>query len=164
MLFCFKLWSFKLHFIFCDAVMWYEERVDVSKGALNPTFSLCCQHGIVRKPSFRKTPDFFDALLDYKGGSRASRFRHNIRIYNSMFQFSPVGGKMDNTVNDRGGPYIFNINGQNHHRIGSLLSTTGQNPKFAQLYIYDMENECSNRMAIISGNSENCRIDRSIVG
>ena len=31
-----------------------------------------------------------------------------------------IGGKMDNRVNDGRGPYIFRLNGQTHHRIGTL--------------------------------------------
>nr|KAJ0200997.1 hypothetical protein LSAT_V11C600334260 [Lactuca sativa] len=35
--------------------------------------------------------------------------------------------------------------GQNYHSIGSLLPTPDSRPKFCQLYIYDTENEISNR-------------------
>ena len=45
--------------------------------------------------------------------------------------------------------YIFRINGQNHHKIGSLMPTPRQTAKFAQLYIYDTKNEVSNRMKSI---------------
>ena len=80
-----------------------------------------------------------------------------------MFQFSSIGGKIDNTVNSMRGPYVFKINGQNHHRIGSLLPTRGESLKFAQLYIYDTENECANRIAIFNGTSDAFRVDESIV-
>ena len=53
---------------FCDVVMWYAKWVDFFKEALNPTFLMCCQKGIVRLPSFRRTLDYLDSLLDYKGG------------------------------------------------------------------------------------------------
>ena len=143
--------------------MWYEERVDLSKETLNPTFSLCCQEGIVRLPYFRRTPDYLDSLLHYNGGNRSTRFRENIRLYNSMFQFSSIGGKIDNSVNNTRGPYVFKISGQNHHRIGSLLPTRGQNLKFAQIYIYDIENECSNRMAFFNDTSDGSRNDETTV-
>ena len=48
-----------------------------------------------------------------------------------MFQFSSIEGKIDNTVNNMRAPYVFKINGQNHHRIGSLLPARGESPKFA---------------------------------
>ena len=56
-----------------------------------------------------------------------------------MFQFTFTRGKIDNSVNAKGGPYVFKVDGQNHHRIGPLLPNVGQNPKFAQLYIYDIK-------------------------
>jgi len=36
------------------------------------------------------------------------------------------------------------MNGQNYHQIGSFLPVSGNTPKFAQLYIYDTENEVRN--------------------
>ncbi|XP_028093750.1 uncharacterized protein LOC114293828 [Camellia sinensis] len=44
-----------------------------------------------------------------------------------------MGGKVDHSVLDGRGPYAFRISGGNYHRIGSLLPTPGQKPKFAQL-------------------------------
>ena len=66
-----------------------------------------------------------------------------------MFQFSSIGGKIDNIVNNMRGPYVFKINGQNHYRIGSLFPARGESPKFAQLYIYDTENECARSFLIV---------------
>jgi hypothetical protein len=37
-----------------------------------------------------------------------------------------------------------------HHRIGSLLPVPGHSAEYAQLYIYDTENEVSNRLAAIN--------------
>ncbi|XP_057414959.1 uncharacterized protein LOC130709848 [Lotus japonicus] len=63
-----------------------------------------------------------------------------------MFAFTSIGGKVDCGLNDGRGPPQFVISGQNYHRIGSLLPVEGDNPKFAQLYIYDTRNEVQNRM------------------
>ncbi|XP_019199615.1 PREDICTED: uncharacterized protein LOC109193230, partial [Ipomoea nil] len=52
-----------------------------------------------------------------------------------------MGGKIDRNVNSNGGPPIFRINGQNFHYIGTLFSVDGKKPHFAQLYIYDTNNE-----------------------
>ncbi|XP_019167686.1 PREDICTED: uncharacterized protein LOC109163399 [Ipomoea nil] len=57
-----------------------------------------------------------------------------------------MGGKIDRGVNKNGGPPVFRINGQNFHYIGSLLPVDGKRPHFAQLYIYDTNNELSNRI------------------
>ncbi|XP_019179268.1 PREDICTED: uncharacterized protein LOC109174489 [Ipomoea nil] len=56
-----------------------------------------------------------------------------------------MGGKIDRTINNGTSPPIFRINGQNFHRIGSLVPSVGIQPKFAQLYIHDTENEIENR-------------------
>jgi hypothetical protein len=54
--------------------------------------------------------------------------------------------KIDNTFNKGRGPPTIRIQGQTCHRMGSLLPLPGQSPKFAQLYIYDTDNEINNRM------------------
>ena len=63
-----------------------------------------------------------------------------------MFAFTSMGGKVDDSINKKGrGPYVFRLHGQTYHKIGSLLPEPGAPPKFAQLYIYDTENETENR-------------------
>nr|XP_016514870.1 PREDICTED: uncharacterized protein LOC107831602 [Nicotiana tabacum] len=57
-----------------------------------------------------------------------------------------MGGKVDASVNQTKGPRTFKLSGQNYHQIGSLLPPEGSTPKFAQLYIYDTENEVQNRL------------------
>ena len=42
-----------------------------------------------------------------------------------------MGENIDNSINYGSGPYIFRLNDQNHHKIGSLLSIEGNKPKFA---------------------------------
>lgn len=69
----------------------------------------------------------------------------NIRAYNMMFSFTSMGGKVDNALNKGRGPYVYRIQGQNYHRLGSLMPPEGNQPKFGQLYIYDTENEVANR-------------------
>ncbi|XP_075654823.1 uncharacterized protein LOC142624994 [Castanea sativa] len=46
-----------------------------------------------------------------------------------------MNGKVDKTVNDGNGPYVFRLNGQNHHLIGSLLPVEGSEPKFDFTYL-----------------------------
>jgi hypothetical protein len=86
----------------------------------------------------------------YHGVDRRSRyFLANIRAFNSMFAFTSIGGRINRTRNDGRGPPIFIMNGENYHQIGSLLPLPGKAPKFAQLYIYDTDNEIANRMAAV---------------
>jgi len=57
-----------------------------------------------------------------------------------------MGANIDRSMNDGRGPPVFKINGQVHHRIGTLLPPDGSPPKFIQLYIYDTTNETRNRL------------------
>ena len=63
-----------------------------------------------------------------------------------MFAFTSLGCRVDSNINRGKGPYIYKVSGQNCHRIGSLLPEIGKKPQFAQLYIYDTENETNNRV------------------
>jgi len=47
-------------------------------------------------------------------------------------------------------PYVFRVNGQIHHHIGSLLSEPNKIPKFAELYIFDTKNEIENRLRALT--------------
>ncbi|XP_020105809.1 uncharacterized protein LOC109722257 [Ananas comosus] len=146
----------------CGALLWYDERIKSRKGS-TPRFSLCCGDGKVSLPLLHQTPNILDHLLDYSRCARSTTFRENIRIYNSMFAFTSIGAKIDSEINKKSGPYVFRISGQNHHRMGSLLPIDGERPKFAQLYIYDTENEVDNRMKAFNPVDKLQKIDRNIV-
>jgi len=60
-----------------------------------------------------------------------------------------MGGKVNRDMHDGLGPPMFVMEGENYHQIGSLLPLPGNKPKFAQLYIYDTDNEINNRMACV---------------
>ncbi|KAI9177863.1 hypothetical protein LWI28_020020 [Acer negundo] len=92
------------------------------------------------------------------------KFKENIRGYNSIFSFTSTGAKVDKTINVGGSPYVYCISRQNHHLMGSLLPTTEEKPKFAQLYIYDTEDEVMNRLWALSGdNTLSSRLEFDIV-
>lgn len=97
-------------------------------------------------PLLKKPPALLNDLLDYCGSSTAKAFRRNIRMYNAAFAFTSMGGKVDHVLNKNSGPYCFRINGQNYHFLGSLVPVDGNQPKFAQLYVHDTENEVTNRL------------------
>lgn len=128
--------------------MWYEERVRNKSPASQPSFSLCCLHGKVKLPLLKEPPETLKNLLHNKD-TKTRFFEKNIRRFNMMFSFTSMGGKVDFTINQGGGPYVFRLHGKNYHRIGSLLPNPGSNPKFLQLYIHDTDNEVSNRLATI---------------
>uniref|UniRef100_A0A2N9J2K3 ATP-dependent DNA helicase n=1 Tax=Fagus sylvatica TaxID=28930 RepID=A0A2N9J2K3_FAGSY len=147
----------------CGAQLWYEERTLKSKKPKKPKFSLCCSEGRIQLPILKDPPPFLERLLNLNNDQRSMKFRLGIRIYNSLFAFTSLGGSVDNSVNNGSAPYVFRLNGQNHHRIGSLIPVDGQRPKFAQLYIYDTENEVTNRIGSIIGDNSRNTVDQDIV-
>lgn len=79
-----------------------------------------------------------------------------------MFSFTSSGGNVDHSINSGRGPYIYRLNGQNHHLFGSLIPDDGSTPKFCQLYIYDTGNEVNNRLRWVNvADQEN--VDSEIV-
>ncbi|XP_072087855.1 uncharacterized protein [Arachis hypogaea] len=57
--------------------------------------------------------------------------------------------KIDRGVNNRTASPIFKLGDQNYHSIGSLPPLDSLRPTFAQLYIYDTENEIDNRIGTL---------------
>ena len=137
--------------IHCGALMWKEERVNknVTKGT--PEFSLCCCRGQINLPKVPPTPSYLWQL--YNDPEKGNSFKRNVRLYNTMFAFTSMGGKVDNSINTGRAPYIYRLNGQNHHVFGTLIPNDGKDPKFCQLYIYDTENEVENRMKWVRVNN-----------
>ncbi|KAL4288061.1 hypothetical protein AHAS_Ahas19G0248500 [Arachis hypogaea] len=72
-------------------------------------------------------------------------------------------GKIDHGVNNGTAPPIYKLGGQNYHSIGSLLPPDSLRPTFAQLYIYDTENEIDNRIGTLRSNEAINERDRKIV-
>lgn len=149
--------------IYCDALFWFKESIAKKSKNNEPLFTLCCQEGKIRLPITKPTPVFLENLLDPSKGQSSLLFRENIRAYNSMFAFTSMGAKIDHSINNRPGPYIFKISGQVHHLMGSLLPCEGESPKFAQLYIYDTHNETINRLNAVNSKERNEKIDENIV-
>ncbi|KAI9181165.1 hypothetical protein LWI28_012080 [Acer negundo] len=112
----------------------------------------------------KDAPPFLKSILCYNGGNRSTKFKENIRGYNSIFSFTSTGAKVDKTINVGGGPYVYCISEQNHHLMSLLLHATGEKPEFAQLYIYDIENEVMNRLQALCGdNTLSSRLEFGIV-
>lgn len=129
---------------FCQAYMWKEERVNKNFKRGKPIFSICCRKGQINLPKAPPTPSYLWQL--YNDPKMGPLFQRCSRIYNCMFSFTSTGGSIDHSINNGGGQYVYRLNGQNHHVFGSLIPNNEDTPKFCQLYIYDTENEVSNRM------------------
>lgn len=72
-------------------------------GRHNVKFSICCQRGDVQLPLLKKPPQLLYSLM-CGAGHRSNHFKQNIRAYNSMFSFTSIGGKVESSMNDGGGP------------------------------------------------------------
>ncbi|XP_004306651.1 PREDICTED: uncharacterized protein LOC101307332 [Fragaria vesca subsp. vesca] len=143
--------------IHCNAYYWRDEKN--TRGV----YTGCCKGGQVRLQPSKPTPTFLEHLLDPNNGAKGTRFRENIRVYNSMFAFTSMGADIVKDINKNGsGPYVFKICGQVYHLMGSVLPLDGKPPKFAQLYVYDTKNEISNRINALNPNKKQ-RIDPHIV-
>ncbi|XP_035841577.1 uncharacterized protein LOC118488314 [Helianthus annuus] len=128
--------------------MWYEKRIKNTKSSDGTTFSSCCQDGKVLLARLLDAPEPLRSLLDCNDPETV-RFREHIRVYNSMFCFTSFGGKIDHAINSGRSLYTFRISGQNYHRIGAMLPVEGEQPKYAQLYFYDTQNEVKNLIAAL---------------
>ncbi|XP_055961830.1 uncharacterized protein LOC126681473 [Mercurialis annua] len=148
---------------YCGAIFWRSEAIKKSINRPQPEFTACCKNGLVSLPLQKKPPQFLDFLLNDNDFVETRKFREGIRIYNAMFAFTSAGGRIDYDINKNPGPYVFRISGQNHHVMGSLLPNEGEKPKFAQLYVFDTENEMNNRISCMNKNNCSKPIDQNIV-
>jgi hypothetical protein len=126
--------------------MWYQERREKCKQTTSPKFQLCCGNGKVQLPFLKKPPQVLNKLLFHHKSKESKHFQQSIRMYNSMFAFTSPGMNFDNKFKGNRGPPVLRLQGQPCHRIGSMLPKHGDAPKFAQLYIYDTDNEVNNRI------------------
>ena len=100
--------------------------------------------GKVKLPPTQVQPKYLKFLYEDKESSEAKEFKDNIRSYNALFAFTSMGGKVDKSVNQGVGPYVYRLYGQNFHWIGTLLPLEGESSQYTQLYIYDISNEVKN--------------------
>ena len=122
----------------CGALHWKAERLTASRKN-NILFGICCNSGRVQLPPLDPPPDVIRTL--FTGQDVVSKeFRSNIRQYNNAFAFTSLGVPKRRMVthDQRGsGPYSFRIQGELCHWSGPLAPSEGEEPAFAQLYIYD---------------------------
>ncbi|KAL1659253.1 hypothetical protein GGF50DRAFT_32126, partial [Schizophyllum commune] len=130
----------------CHALHWAAERVKSSPEA-SPSFGRCCKHGKVVLPRMPALPHHLLHLFTDQD-LRGREFRHNVRQYNAALAFTSLGVRIDDSINTSGSaPYIFKIGGELCHRMGALLPSEGNQPRYTQLYIYDPRDALDARMA-----------------
>ena len=135
--------------------MWTSESIGKDFKTGEPTFTICCNHGQIKLPPINQPPPLLEELFQY------SWFRDTIRVYNSVLAFISIGMKMDYSVVNAPGPYTIRIQGQTHHRIGSLIPRQGRPPEYIQLYIFDMGNEVRNRLKAMGQTSTEGNLDEA---
>ena len=119
--------------------------------------------GSVKLEFLEQPPEYLKELLNYKGGKNSAKFREQIRAYNSIFAFTSMGAKIDTAINMRLRPYVYKISGQNYHRIRGLIPDQGKQPKFAQLYVHNTDNEVQNRLHSLKEGRSAQALDENIV-
>ncbi|CAH1452777.1 unnamed protein product [Lactuca virosa] len=139
----------------CHAKLWKDEAHRGNKSGKNTYFSMCCGKGKVELPELKEAPPEYLNLYRHLD-PKSKYFMKNIRRFNSMFSFTSMGGKIDSSINKGNAPYTFRLSGQNYHSMGSLIPSYGSKPKFSQLYIYDTQNEVSNRQNAFSKEKDGC--------
>ena len=111
---------------------------------------MCCLSGQINLPPLPLAPRELRWLFDGTD-PHSLEFKTNICQYNAAFAFTSLGVKIDQSVTRGSGPYSFRISGELHHLSGSLLPLPGHAPVFAQLYIYDPDEQLAQR----EGNNRN---------
>ncbi|XP_021974699.2 uncharacterized protein LOC110869784 [Helianthus annuus] len=128
----------------CYAKLWDAEKGSGRKEGGKICHMLCCGYAKVVLPDYKSATPYYKSLF-MSNDNESRHFLKNIQRYNSMFAFTSMGGKVDQTVNTGNAPFCYRISGENYHSIGSLVPENGGKPKFCQLYIYDTENELAIR-------------------
>lgn len=119
----------------CGALHWLSEKLASSSDS-SPEFPTCCDHGLIKLPDLQPPPDQLMAL--FTGSDSQSRnFREYIWEYNRALAFTSLGVNQDHTINNGDSAPVFRIQGELCHLSGALLPSEGQQPTYAQLYVYD---------------------------
>jgi hypothetical protein len=122
--------------IHCGAMHFMVEKLIKSPQG-DPKFGVCCLQGQILLPPLPPLPLGLRKLY-VERNERSNHFRQNIRQYNLTFAFTSLGAKIDRRVTQSTGPSVFKIHGALCHRMGGLLPLNdADQPKYAQLYIYD---------------------------
>ena len=116
---------------YCDAKKWSHEPP-----------SLCCSKGKIKLPLLTDPPQPLKNLL-LGSHPDSKHFLRNIQHYNNAFMMTSFGA---NIVSERGFMPTFKIQGQIHHRIGSLLASENEESQYLQVYfIGGQENQAKVR-------------------
>nr|XP_043629717.1 uncharacterized protein LOC122601004 [Erigeron canadensis] len=133
---------------YCGARFWYDERCHQTSVNGHMRYKQCCKEGKVKLPfPGAYNPTIINLFT-------RNEFLNHIRAYNSMFSMTSFGAKVDDRINDGSAPYVFRVEGQICHWIGTLCPPRNEKPRFLQMYIYDTENEITHRLEPFNSSTE----------
>lgn len=89
----------------CGAIMWFGERINKRRQSVNPTFNLCCLQGQVQLPLLKDPPDELKRLF-FGEDKLSNHFQKNIRVYNMVFSFTSLGGKVERSCKKGRGRHV----------------------------------------------------------
>ncbi|KAL0902327.1 hypothetical protein ABMA27_000223 [Loxostege sticticalis] len=122
----------------CGALKWKEERA-----------GMCCSGGKVAIPTLEEPVDSFKTLFTGET-DESRRFLARVKKYNSCFHMTSFGA--DKILAMPGFCPTFTVQGQVHHKIGSLLPPLNEQPQFLQVYFMgDYDTDADRRCQIIQG-------------
>ncbi|CAF1558848.1 unnamed protein product [Rotaria magnacalcarata] len=103
---------------------------------------MCCSNGKVKLSPLKPPPEPLESLMSGTT-SESKHFLENIRQYNSCFQMTSFGAS--EKVFESGFRPTFKVQGQVYHRVGSLLPSSDEEPKFLQIYFMGDERKQADR-------------------
>ncbi|CAF3947988.1 unnamed protein product [Rotaria magnacalcarata] len=103
---------------------------------------MCCSNGKVKLSPLKPPPEPLESLMSGTT-SESKHFLENIRQYNSCFQMTSFGAS--EKVFESGFRSTFKVQGQVYHRVGSLLPSSDEAPKFLQIYFMGDERKQADR-------------------
>jgi hypothetical protein len=112
--------------IHCHALFWQEEH-----NIMN-----CCKKGKIVLPPVRESPNLLKRLLTRDHPNSDSFIKH-IRQYNSALAFTSIAYIPDRRLGVHAYNPTFQIQGELYHLQGPLNPQAGNNPIYAQYFIYD---------------------------
>lgn len=134
----------------CNAEMFIDERR--GSGVANPKFYLCCGNGRIKLPVQRHPPSSIFALF-LPNHEHHKVFMKHIRAINSALAMACVSVNFER-LKGAGVPY-FRIYGEVLRYIGSYwTSNANHNPKFAQIWHYDPNEQSRIRLDRIKNYSK----------
>jgi len=122
----------------CKALHWIDERSHPSTRT-TPKFESCCKKGDAILENLPDTPEVLIRLLSTDEPD-SKHFRRNIREYNRALSFTSLKYLPDERIAHLPpGIQCFQIHGELYHLHGPLSPLPNNQPRFAQLFLYDSQ-------------------------